>query len=369
MFRHFLHIALFVSVVLTSCQKNQLPPQEASGDPVFYFKATINGVQTSVEAGKDGYYMRSSHVQDTGGVYMYKAELENQNCTNNCGYGIAFVFNDSKVSALGESMEPEEGLYPGLHDFTDPNMKPLEYKGKFSSNMPTTTSFTWTYEQGESENAMSGEYVFKAGRNYNVRLDVNNFGCATTHSNSFRIGNPLQTNLSVLREQPLTIFKYKFNSMATGSVQSHFWDFCDGTTSAEIAPSHTYDNEGCRLVKLRLVSPVGDTCYSYYQLAATNANTCHANFSSTFTPVPNTRALKGVSIQVKDPGTGKIYTSASYDQSASNSFEVISVEEYQKNERGEKTKKVKIRFSCDLKADGVMMSVRNAEAVVAVSYH
>jgi hypothetical protein len=93
----------------------------------------------------------------------------------------------------------------------------------------------------------------------------------------------------------------------------------------------------------------------------------NANFSNTFTPVPNSLNLSSITIRVTDP-SGKVFTSDASDQPSSSSFQLVSVDSYKPNSAGDNTRKVKIRFNAVLKNGNESLNVSNGEAVIAVSY-
>jgi PKD repeat protein len=53
---------------------------------------------------------------------------------------------------------------------------------------------------------------------------------------------------------PLTV---KFQNFSTGDAVRFLWDFGDGESSVETAPSHTYEDEGQYTVKLNMITSLG----------------------------------------------------------------------------------------------------------------
>lgn len=363
------YIALIVTLLFVGCKKNNLPPTD-SAEPVFYIKGDINGVPVSLQAGVNNYFMYASHYQDGNNVYVYKGELKQSVCNGSCNYGITILINDSKVSQPNALMHPDSGLYKGKYQFNDGTLEPVAYTGMFTpltSNANTT--YTWTYSDGLIQNTPQGGRTFNANKTYSVCLTLNNNGCVQSHTNEFRVGSTLQTNVSAMCNWSVTPTTYSFYSYSPTGL-SYQWNFGDSSpVSSAINPIHVYPNTNkYYTARLRLTNSSNDTCYSYYQVPVSIGNpVCHANYNSSFSPVANTKALSAISFLVTDP-SGKLYSSQGINQSTGSSVEIISVEDYKNNEQNERTKKVKIRFSCDVKNGIDSLKITNGEAVIAVSY-
>lgn len=369
-----------VLLIIASCKKNPLPNEEESGDPVFYIKADVESVPLNIQAGKDDYYMYSSHYQQSNGVYVYKGELKPKTASNGVGnYGISILINDFKVSAQNASMMPDSGLHAGNYVFNDGNLPPYGYNVTFNANSSATNYYTWNFGNGtflpKTLGNISVNAYYKPGT-YTVSLEAfkptNNQ--TFNHTNVFNMGSELQTTISATRIDPYTSYKYSFTAPASKSGITYYsWDFGDGYTSTNESPEHEFPAPQAPVayyaqrISLRMINGV-DTCYSYYQLVVTDAQgVINANFTPSVSPVENKNALSAITIQLTDPN-GLTFTSADYDQPTENKFEIVSVEDYKTNDAGEKTKKVKIRFNCTVERDQSIIRVKNGEAVIAVSY-
>jgi hypothetical protein len=352
-------------LLANSCKKNALPPEEPSPAPVFYVKCAVNGNERNFEAGKDDYYMSSSYFQDANNVYVYKGELKQRSCAG-CDYGITVLINDSRVSQTNAPMLPDSGLIMGKHEFNDGNLPPLAYQGTFANTLPSSVQYIFSAGSQTFENAPAA-VLFSPGTTASVSLSVHDLssGNTTTHTNVFKVDNPLQVNISTVKPLP-TVFR--FSATASKTIKSYDWDFGDGSQHSQEAspPQHSYDPQGYYTAVLRLISTDDDTCVSYYQAAA-YSNKPHANFTNTFVPVLNTKALSAIVIQVTDP-TGKVYSSENLDQPSTSNFEILSVENYKANESGSSTKKLKIRFNCIVKNGSESLNITGGEAVIAVAF-
>jgi hypothetical protein len=375
-----LYILPFVLLAINSCKKNPLPPD--NGPPssaVFYMNGTVNGFSVSLEAGNNNYYMYSSHYQDPNNVYVYKADLKPSSCTGtstSC-YAITVLINDNKVSAHDSVMTPNSFLVPGNYEFNDGNLTPLGYTGRF---MPLVdyqslhAPFTWTFYDGISTQTsstgpfQSAYYSFKNNQTYSVSCKISDIS-TPKHTNVFKIGSPLQANIYAKADPPFT---FNYSVTTTEAVSNYHCEFGDGNVATTNINTmyHTFPtiSENYYTTKLTLSNAL-DTCISYYQVPAfSNTTTCHANFTNSFTPVPNTKSLSAVTILLTDLATGTVYSSGALNQGAGNKFEIISVEDYKPNEAGEPTKKLKINFNCTVKNGNNSLTINNGNAVIAVSY-
>lgn len=73
------HLFLLIAVspaLFTNCKKKELPTDNETNDPQFYFSAQVNNVPVEFKAGVDNYYMYSSYEQDVNNLYGFKANLK-----------------------------------------------------------------------------------------------------------------------------------------------------------------------------------------------------------------------------------------------------------------------------------------------------
>lgn len=370
-----LKYTLSLVILLAGCKKNNLPPSDNGSEPVFYVKGEINGAPLQVQAGVNNYFMYSSHYQQANNVYVYKADLKQSSCNGNCGYGITILINDDKVSpANGPLTGDSTALHTGHYEINDGDLPPLGFNGYFTPTyVDPGTTYTWTYSDGVVQSGQGGQHYFNNKQTYSVALTIANGGCVQTHTNEFRVGSPLQANISAMCNWSQTPTTYSFTpylSPTAGQGITYEWDFNDASPSATMAtPTHTY-SYGSKYyrARLRLTNNNHDTCYSFYQVPVSiTTPTCHANFNSAFLPVVNTLSLSAITVLVTDP-SGNVYSSESAGQVASNSVEIVSVEEYKNNEHNEPTKKLKLRFNCTVKNGSSALNITNGEAVIAVSH-
>ncbi len=367
---HVLFI-LFIALIFNACNKKSLPPKDEEPEPVFYAKCNAGGFSVDIEAGVNAYYMKSSYYQDSNSVYVFKGELKQKECSGNCGFGLTILINDYKVSSANSQMYIDSTLALASYQYNDGNLLPLKYIGNFTSAQTSQYgTCNWLFSDGGTGSTTNCTRSLKTNTTYTASLTTNSaqFG-SITHSNVYRIGNPVQTNITAVRINPLTAFYYKFSTPnLTGTAPfTYFWDFGDGYKSPDASPTHEYIVSNVYTAKLTVIDANHDTCVSYYQVPAFNGSFGQSNFMAFFTPVLNTDALSAISIQVNDP-KGKVYSLSQNNQPSNSKFEIVSVEDYKASDSNQLLKKVKIRFSCTVYNGTEALDVKDGEAVIAIAY-
>lgn len=370
MAKRTIYLFSFCIAFFISCKKTPLPEDSSSEEPVFYVKCNINGVPLNLSAGTNDYYMNSSHYLDTNNVYVYKAELMQNSCSNNCGYSLTILINDDKVSSAGALPDVNNTFRSGEYGFFGSEQAPLFYRAKFTpvTSISEGINYTWEFDTMKV-NTYEAEAILSSNKKHIVNL-LSDGKCVTKHCNVFDVGNPLQTSISVFRLQTTDgTLKYKFEPSATGQAPyRYYWTFGDKTApSTEALPEHAYTQQGYYTAVLRLIDANNDTCFSYYQVPAFYETTCNANFTAVFTPIPNPKVLSAVTVIITDPN-GKTYSSKYLMQPNVSKFEIMDVSEYKTNKNGEQTKKIKFNFNCVVNDGENKITISGGEAVMALSY-
>lgn len=361
---------LFIALFLNACNKKKLPPKDEEPEPVFYFKCDIGGFPVDIEAGVSAYYMKSAYYKDSNDVYIFKGELKQKECNDNCGFGLTVLISDYKVSN-NNTMNIDSTFVPRIYQYNDAVIEPLSYIGTFAPRqIMQNCSYKWSFSDGPIWNATNCSRTLKANTKYTATLSgkSSSFG-EVVHSNVYRVGNPVQTNVNVSRIAPYTTFSYLFSTPNITGVQplTYYWDFGDGNHSTFSSPTHDYSSSGLYTTKLTVIDANDDTCESFYQVPAFDGSFGESNFSAYFTPIPNTNALSTITILVNDP-KGAIYSSHPTNQPEKSNFEIVSVENYQAVDNNMPFKKIKIRFNCTVYNGANSIEIKDGEAVIALTY-
>lgn len=357
---------IFTLLFLGACKKNKLPEVVDSGPPVFYVKCLVNGVPVNIEAGLNNYVMEPSFYKDNNQLYVYKSEFKQKCDANICGYQFTVLINDYKFAdSAGNSMNAEKALVPGSYSFGNGSSDPLYYTATFTPLSPLNADYKWYFSDGSNMSGATVSKTLASNRTYNVSMYNNNSSnsCTISTTHVYNVGNPLQTHITAIN---MGGTKYAFSASTSNSgPYTYLWHFDDGTTSTEANPEHTYPSQAYFTPTLTLTDGNSNVCIANYQISP--RNNCEANFVASFIPVKNTAALSNITILVKDQA-GAIYSSSSVQQLSDSKFEIVSIEDYASSEKGEKTKKIKINFSCKVKDGNNTISITNGEAILAAAY-
>ena len=117
------------------------------------------------------------------------------------------------------------------------------------SSGPGTISYSWNFGNGQTSIAANPTTVYNAPGTYNVKLNaVSNFGCSGSIQKSVTITQTTTdfTGPSIAcLNQPLV-----FQNNSSEAPDASFWNFGDGTTSAQTNPIKTYLTPGTYNVKM-----------------------------------------------------------------------------------------------------------------------
>ncbi len=338
----------------------------------------MDGTPLNIEAGNDEYYMNSSwYRQDASNLYVYKANLAKQ---NGSGYQVTILINDYRPTLPDALMNPDSALWLGDHLYNDNSSTGLTQNVTFKPVKPMDPSsyYGWTVTDGVTPKSYGGtgdegysiSCVLDAGKTYSVTLNYNDgLGvCGQSHVNVFNVGSKLQTTVVAVRDPNASELKYNFSYTLPSQYNgvNCLWQFPNASTDTNPLTTRVFQ-QGTYVVKLKLTDNTGDSCLSYYQVNATNGQACDANYVAIFAPVQNIRLYSTVTVLLTDPN-GKVYSTQGLVQPQSSNFEIMNVSDYNANEKGEPTKRLKVKFNCVVKNGNTEINLKNGEARIAVSY-
>ncbi|MBL7932891.1 MAG: PKD domain-containing protein [Bacteroidia bacterium] len=361
----FLYLIPLAALLLFSCRKKDFPETIPDLQSDFYFNGTVEGVPVSLKAGLSGYYMYSSHAKDSAtSLYHYVATLKSSDC-NTCLNSLQVIIHDPR-SASQIDKPWIDSLLPQSYPIQGAPYYAVHFKSLFNKQ---AAAYTWEFGDKSYSNQANPVHIYKTPGHYRVRLKIDSDnGCQQYVANMENIKYPmLRPNISTVQSSANVInFATSFSD---SSSYSHHWDFGDGSTSTSPYPSHGYNIPGTYPVILRTVSPKQDTLYTKYNVATqTTPMPCITNYEVvSLERVPNPEWFSKIIINWTDE-QGLVYTSNNFSQPAESYFKIISVEDYQTNEKGEKTKKIHLNFSCKVYNGNHVKTIKDADAVLSISY-
>jgi hypothetical protein len=374
--KRLIHIVLLM-IVTSSCKKKQDLPEQNSETPVFMISYFHNGLSQTIEAGNNDYFMTTSWLQDTNLVYVLRGDLAQTANAVSKGSSLSILLNDVHASTLNSAMNVDSILSLGYHLLNDELILGTTQSITFKPNKPFNINATYIWEVADGDldlrtvNAYSFTADYPVGKTYSVTLkyDDNVGGCATTHTNVFRVGNKVQTHITAARDTTVPEFKFNFSYSLPipGGTYSCSWKFPDGSTSTMTKPPKSFQ-PGTYIISLRLVDlNTSDTCFSYYQLHVTDNLACETNYSASFSPIINTNLFATATVFLTEPD-GTVFSSRNVTQPAPSTFEIISVSEYKTDAKGNPTKSLNIRFNCVVQNGSRQINLTNANGTIAVAY-
>jgi len=359
------YIIISVSLFFFSCRKRNFPETVPADPGDFYFNGTVAGNAVSLRAGTDNYYMYSSYLLDNDQIYRFIADLKPAGCID-CRNSLRITINDYKHTLLNAGAEIDSSLTSKSYPIQGAPFYAVQYRSLF--NKPAA-SYIWKFGDGTSSAQPNPLHIYSTAGNYSVSLKINAAnGCQQFISNRECIKYPAVNSGILVQSSSLNSMSFTSFISNSGSY-SYQWNFGDGSASNVPEPSHTYAIPGTYPVTLRVIGPGQDTIYAKCNVATqTSPMPCLTNYSvESVTRVVNPVPFSNIVINWTDEN-GDVYTSNNMLQPAGSYFKIISVEEYYPNERNEKTKKIKVNFSCEVYNGTRVKTLHNAEAVLCVSY-
>ncbi len=366
---HFLRLSILLIFIglFGACEKKKYPESLVINEPEFYVDLKGGTVSGLLEAGINNYWLYSSYSQDQNGLYIYTSELRQKNCASACPNSIRFEINDSKISAAGAAADINSAIYTGSYPYASSQWQ-VGFKSSF--NKPVLSYF-WDFGDGESSTEANPFHVYKKGGSYKVCLTIKSLnGCESTICNFVAVGFAPNHCMAYVRDSIVALNTVSFKAQIFGTAPfTYQWDFGDGKSSSEANPFHTYALRGAYPVRLSLRdSNNGQAVWNYNTITYGDSSSCVANFTPLSTvEVNDPLSFSKVVIKYTD-ASGLEYSSDAYAQNQNSKFDVLSVSDFEPNERGEATKKIKLRFSVTLYNGTKTIQFQNSEAVISVSY-
>jgi PKD repeat protein len=357
-----------MSFLLPACRKQELLPETepVTPAPSFQLTMTASSLPVHITAGLNDYYMYSSYSQDSG-VYTFKGELKQIHCSN-CPNSLTVSIRDVQTLATNQNTTIGNALYPGYFPYHKGTAAgPVAYDVQFYSQT-TAQSYNWNFGDGSQAPQANPQHTYAHPGTYTVSLaSTSTVGCSSSMSNVYKVGVPGSDCQIYGISADTTGGTITFLHNITGTAPfTYAWDFGDGTTSALASPSHNF-TPGSYNVTLQITdanNQVATSTYNHVQGAG-----CSSNFSlnPVITPLSNPSAFSNIVITWSD-ALGNVYTSDNAAQPASSYFQIVSVEDFDKNENGQTTKKLRVKFSCTVYNGINSIVLNNAEATIAMAY-
>jgi hypothetical protein len=382
---------LILSVFLAGCQKIDVEPVD--GTPVFSATFEVDGISKNWQAGVDGYYMFTEFEKDANDVYVFTGRLQRDSCSAGCGESLTIRIRDFQQVLQGNP-DVETALKPGDYFFKNENTDSsawvfdtiVFYQVGFNASAsvsPTGAAvFNWNFGGLGTAAGISPTFDFGTlDQPVPVTLNMagNNVGCSSLQTRTVQKPTPNSTpcGVQIFVQNDSTGPGTMMTAMAEGNgPYTYMWS--NGSLGQSI--SLPFNQQPQASVTVTDATGCSSTSsLSFFANPGTVPQYCAAAFSydvvevievdSALVFIPgDSLQFSKVTIEYSD-ATGKLYRSGEQAQAGFSFFKILSTEDYDTNENGEKTKKLNVRFACRLwDEQGNFIEIKNGEAVVAVAY-
>jgi PKD repeat protein len=148
---------------------------------------------------------------------------------------------------------------PPTPDFAaEPTFGPPPLEVRFRDlSTPDTTSWSWTFGDGQGSTEREPVHVYAAYGSYDVTLLASgpSGSRALTRPGWVTVGDPVYPAFDVASPGGLPPVTVQFFDRTVGAPTSWSWDFGDGATSSARNPAHTFVTGGTFLVRLTVTAP------------------------------------------------------------------------------------------------------------------
>ncbi|MDI1356219.1 MAG: PKD domain-containing protein [bacterium] len=367
-----IYVLLFFVGLGLSCAKKKYPESVVLNHAIYYTSFNVNGVQNVFQAGVNNYYIYSDIVQDSNLVYNFMATFRKVDCQT-CPLALSIQINDYKTSALNAPVTTDSSLMIKPYVYLPQNASPgysVNFTSSYTRNDPGATYF-WSFGDGQTSNVKDPVHNYNTAGTYQVCLSIkgSNF-CASSMCTKIRVSSSgFNTSISTFNFTGNTM-TFSHSTIGGFAPYNFLWNFGDGQTSIAQNPSHNYLIQGAYPVSLRIIDSHGDTAIANYNaVTKTDLSSCAANIgASVISLLPGSQFEHSkIKISFTDEN-GVVFQSNAIAQPSGSVFEILSVEPGDRNEKGELTKKLHVKFNCKLGNGSKIKTIDGGDAVICVAY-
>ncbi|MGY4383009.1 gliding motility-associated-like protein [Pedobacter sp. UYP24] len=185
-------------------------------------------------------------------LYVVKMTAKNE-CGENTSEHTISIAPNTIIAELVVDAKDKQGCAPLLVHFSNNSGNAISYMYDFGDG--TTQTSTTSPEKISHTFIQPGTYV--------VKLTAMNNCTSTTTTESITVFEQPDTRFTIDKTVGYPGLKFQFNNTTIGGIK-YLWDFGDGTTSAEVNPSHSYGQTGTFKVILTASNVAG--CPSSYTI-------------------------------------------------------------------------------------------------------
>ena len=170
---------------------------------------------------------------------------------NDAGRSDAFVARLLPTASSG----PPVGEFRAV-----PRSGPAPLSASFADeSVCSVDAWRWTFGDGTSSTQRNPTHTYAADGSYTVTLEVISTGGqdVVRKLDYVTVGDAIQAEFTVDPADGLAPLSASFANLTIGSATSYLWEFGDGSTSSDRAPTHVYRDVGAYGVTLTATGPTG----------------------------------------------------------------------------------------------------------------
>ncbi|MEL6190692.1 MAG: PKD domain-containing protein [Bacteroidota bacterium] len=380
-----------IMLLVLACNDNQFPDQPSAPEVQFYLEGEVNSQDVSLKAGEEDYFMFTDYTYDQGdNRFVFQGKLSQVFCIN-CGAALNIEIRDSVKRAADFTFGEEVPFSAKEIDYKLSIESPgVQFQFNSSVDTADARSYFWNFGDGNTANIKAPKHIYsEANQNQRVAVThsvIREDSCETEIKREVDIlfdteADSCALDFEVVVEKDSVLQFYTLIPKVVDFGQRFYqWQiFINGGNEAfkisnEAIFSFTLEAAD-QINKILLITEDID-CSGEVEK---NYNTtdqpkdvaiCDLSFEQekqfVLAPAPEVGSLVCITWENEE---GIEYRSDRFGQPTNSVFQVNSVEAFEENERGQKTVKLDITFSCELTAEnGESIWVENMSGVFGVAF-
>lgn len=352
---------------LVSCKEPPLPPV-VEGDPFFITAAIVDGADQKLSAGVDGNYLFTSFSQDQQNVFQVSGSIRPLDCPT-CGPQLRIVFRDLQQRPDGSLPDPNDIINVKSYTFYGSQLDTIAYETRFEVEMDNADNFIYAWDLGDGMTQSKQVFTHRYPTfpmSYTVQLQAQHTSCRSEITQTIDVPKaPCFPEIDARFTGNPTEIDFSTPSL-TGLLYA--WDLGDGARKAGEAITHDFQARGAYTV---CVLATSNDCQASHcrNIEVGEAEGCAVNFSYETEPISQRDSLGLGEVEVYwIDANGLAYSSNFKNQPPNSFFEVLEVEPYDDNEKGESTLAYSFSLQCKLFAGNTEIELKIANGKMAIAY-
>ncbi|MEM8900651.1 MAG: PKD domain-containing protein [Bacteroidota bacterium] len=383
-----------ILLLVLACNDNQFPDQPSAPEVQFYLEGEVNTQNVSLKAGEDDYFMFTDYTYDQGdNRFVFQGKLSQVFCIN-CGSSLNIEIRDSLKRAADFTYGDGVPFSAKEIDYKLSIQSPgVQFQFNSSVDTADARSYFWNFGDGSSSTVKSPKHIYKEA-NQNQRIPVTHKvvrkdSCETEIKREIDILFEPSTDSCildfevVLEKDSVAQFYTLIPTVEDFGQRFYLWQIYINNQNEPFK----FSNEKFFSFTLEPADQISKIILITEDIACSgevekiysptegveepkDAAICDLSFDQEkqflLAPAPEVGSMVCITWENEE---GIEYRSDRFGQPTNSMFRVNSVEAFEENERGQKTVKLDITFSCELTAEnGESIWVENMSGIFGVAF-